>query len=356
MKKVLQSLRPYTPEKPLSELKSELGVSSLVRLSANENVYGTSPKVSEALLNWAAAGASQYPDSNASKLRAAVAKQFNLNQSSLVFGNGLDEIIQLICRVILEPDDEVLIPTPTFSEYQLHSSIEGAQIVPVELTADLDISLEKLKAAVTEKTKLIWLCNPNNPTGSVLSRQQILKFASGLPTTTLLVVDEAYIDFTDTNETLINDVEENENLIVLRTLSKAYGLANFRVGFAVCPNSLVSVFQTVRLPYNLSTAAEVAAVAALADQSFLSAGVQKIKESRQQLMKFFTGLKIQFVPSQTNFIFLKVEDENGLADELAKSGYLVRTGLLPGWLRITIGKPDDNLAIEKIVQTFISGK
>ncbi|MEE8824833.1 histidinol-phosphate aminotransferase [Lentilactobacillus sunkii] len=356
VKEAVKHLKPYVPELTLEQLKQQKGLKKLVRLSANENAYGTSPDVAKALDKWHYADSNLYPDSNAEELREIIASQFDIKPNKLIFGNGLDEIIELLSRVILEPGDEVLDPEPTFSEYALHSEIEGAKLKSVPLDDSGRIDLTALTREITPKTKMIWLCNPNNPTGTFLEPEAIRSFIAEVPKSVTVIVDEAYIDFTgNARDSVVPLTAEFENLVVLRTFSKAYGLANFRVGFAICSEPLIGYLQAVRLPYNLSTFAEIAATAAFKDQSFVAGAVKKIIDERQKWEHFLIKSGLPFYDSATNFIFFQVKggDANALHEFLLENGYLLRNGLRKDWLRVTIGRPEDNQAVQTLITKFL---
>lgn len=356
MKKIIQELNPYVPEKPLQQLQEELGLKKIVRLSANENPYGTSPEVKQAILNWNYDLSNRYPDSSAQELRDLVAEKFMLDPSQIVFGVGLDEVIVMLSRVFLQPGDEELVSIPTFSEYALHAEIEEAVIKKVATKANGQIDFSALLKSITAKTKLIWLCNPNNPTGTFETVASIEKFIQQVPKETMVLVDEAYIDFvTEENPTTtMNLTKKYPNIVVMRTFSKAYGLANFRVGYAVFSNQIAGEVQKVRLPYNVSSIAQTAAIAAFKDQGFVDEVVAKNAIERTKYEKLFQRLGLEFYHSQANFIFFKVSSAQELAQILLKNGYLIRTGLRPDWLRLSIGTPDDNLKIQKIITDFVS--
>ncbi|GAX02332.1 histidinol-phosphate transaminase [Secundilactobacillus silagei] len=355
VKKTIAKLTPYIPEKTIAELKQEQGLTKLVRLSANENEWGTSPKVAQAILDWGVKDANRYPDSEVTDLRQAIATGLNVDPEGLVFGDGLDEIIQLLSRTLLSPGDEVVLTQPTFSEYALHAEIEGAKMVNVPVDVSGVTDLNGMLAAITPATAMVWLCNPNNPTGTYVSHQAIAEFMAKVPKSVTVVVDEAYIDFVTAEKpaSVVDLLSKFTNLIVLRTFSKAYGLANFRVGFAVVDPQLAQTLQTVRLPYNLSTFAEIAASAAYSDQQFVQKVVTVVAEERQKWAAFFKQLNLLSYPSQANFVFFKVDQSAQLSQYLLKHGYLVRTGLGPDWLRITIGQPADNQAVQKLIREFV---
>lgn len=353
MKKVIEELQPYIPEKPLSELKQDLGLKKLVRLSANENPYGTSSKVKEAVINWAYSQSNRYPDGDATELRNLISKEFILDPKQIVFGVGLDEVIVMLSRVFLEPGDEELISTPTFSEYALHAEIEEAIIKKVPILNNGGINFSAMLKAITPKTKLVWICNPNNPTGTFETVEDIENFVSQVPQDTLVLVDEAYIDFVNAGKATAMDLTKKySNIVVMRTFSKAYGLANFRVGYAVFSKEIAEQVQKVRLPYNVNSVAQVAATAAFKDQEFVRDVVQKNKIERESFETYLNKKKLKYYSSQANFIFFEYPEAEKLADYLLHNGYLVRTGLKSGWLRLTIGTKEDNQTIKKLIDDF----
>lgn len=357
LKHTVKHLQPYTPEKPLADLKKELGLTSLVRMSANENPFGTSPEVKQAVANWDFTQSRDYPDSNASQLRMAVADHLHVASEQLVFGNGLDEVIALIARAFLEPGDEVVEPWPTFSEYRLHAEIEGAKVVDVPVQSETgNFDLTAMVQAITPQTKLVWLCNPNNPTGTLLSLAALTQFMRQVPEDILVLVDEAYIEFTDDypNTSAIGLLPQFDNLVVLRTFSKIYGLANFRVGFGIFPKQLVTYLQSVRLPYNLSTIAQLSAQAALADQGFVQTTRSRVQQARRSWETFLTNSALPHYASQTNFQFFQAPQNQAqaLKHQLLQHGFLVRDGLMPGWLRVTFGAADQNQAVQQVIHAF----
>lgn len=355
VKEAIKKLKPYIPEQTIAELMQEQGLTKLVRLSANENAWGTSPKVAEAILNWGVKDANRYPDSEVTGLRNAIAKGLQVDSEALVFGDGLDEIIQLLSRTLLSPDDEVVLTQPTFSEYALHAEIEGAKLVNVPVDESGLTDLKGMLAAITPATAMVWLCNPNNPTGTYVTHQAIDNFMAQVPQNVTVVVDEAYIDFVTVEKraSVVDLLAKFDNLVVLRTFSKVYGLANFRVGYAAMAPQQAKLLQTVRLPYNLSTFAEIAAEAAYSDQQFVQKIVDTVADERQRWLAFLKELKLQFYPSQANFVFFKITGAAKLSQQLLQNGYLVRTGLGPDWLRITVGKPADNQAVQNLIRSYV---
>lgn len=354
-KNAVENIEPYTPEVPIKKLQQELGLKNIVRLSANENPFGTSLAVKEAILNWDFTTAREYPDSNANDLRQAVAKFQNVLPEQLLFGCGLDEVIELIARTFLDEGDEVLEPWPTFSEYKLHATIENATVVDVPIrTSDGQFDLAQMCQKITPKTKLIWLCNPNNPTGTYIPVSTLKKFIDQVPEEVLILVDEAYVEFvTEPGETsAISLLKDCDHLVVMRTFSKIYGLANFRVGYAVIPEALIGKMQAVRLPYNLNDVSQLAAKAALSDQKFVQQTQARVATARNQWQDFLSQQGLKFYQSQANFIFFEAPQALKLKETLLQNGYLVRSGLQPDWLRVTFGTTAQNEAMQQVIKDF----
>lgn len=353
MKEEIKNLTAYIPELELSEVQAKYGLTKVVRLSANENPYGTSPKVKEVIKNENFLS-NYYPDSYANELRQLIAKYYHLKTDQIVFGVGLDEIIQLISRTFLQKGDQVIVSQPTFSEYALHAQIEGAKVVEVLVDKKGHTDFKAMLAKITPQTKLIWLCNPNNPTGVYEQPTKIESFLKEVPKDTLVLIDEAYIEFV-TNQaqnSCLPLLNKYENVAVLRTFSKVYGLANFRIGWVAFDSKLAHYLQTVRLPYNLATISQKVAVAAFLDQDFVSKTVTKNALERDKWLAFFEKQKIFHYESQTNFIFFQVKKAKKLAQYLLVNGYQIREGFKDNWLRLTVGQSKDNEQVQKLMIDF----
>ncbi len=354
LKKRVEQLQPYVPEQPLSQLRAELGIPEVVRMSANENPFGTTPAVKEAVRNWNFDDAHYYPDGDAMALREAVAARHGIDQEQLLFGCGLDEVIELTARTFLEPQDEVVEPWPTFGEYKIHAEIEDATVVDVPVLSNGQADLAGLLAAITPKTKLLWLCNPNNPTGTFIDATALGKFLAQVPEHVLIMVDEAYIDFVADAESqsAMQFLDQCDHMVVMRTFSKMYGLANFRVGYAVIPKALVTKMQAVRLPYNLSDVSQTAALAAFNDTEFVTQTRARVQAQRDGWHAFLAAEGFEAYESQANFIFFKAPNALALADYLKHQGFLLRTGLQEDWLRITLGTAEQNARVQALVRQF----
>ena len=358
MKKIIGQLKPYVPEEPAESVKARLGVERLVRLSANENPYGTSPKVRDVVLDYVTNNdANLYPDGNASSLRSVLADYWKVVENQLVIGVGLDEVISMVNKTFINAGDSIVISVPAFSEYGLNGLVEGAVIreVPcIEATGQYDF--KAMRQAVDDTTRLVWICNPNNPTGTYETVEDIRNFIAKVPKDTLVIIDEAYIDFVTSVDvpTARALLDEFPNVAIMRTFSKAYGLANYRVGYMMTPLELANYMQTIRLPYNLNTLSQVAAEAAFDDQAFLTRTISQNAEERAKWESLFDELGIHYYKSEANFIFFSVSDAEGLADAWLKEGYQVRRGQRDGWLRLTIPMAQDGAVMRGILKQFMN--
>ncbi|WP_294974732.1 histidinol-phosphate transaminase [uncultured Leuconostoc sp.] len=355
MKESIKNMKAYQAELPAEVVKAKYGLSHLARLSANESVYGPSPKVAQVIKTTADDILGYYPDGQATALREAVAKHDQVAPDNLVFGVGADELIQLLTRTVLTPGANIVIPDPTFGEYAMHAQIEQADTKKIPVTlATGQVDFDAMLAAVDENTEMVWLANPNNPTGVFEKRTAILAFLEKLPKAVILVVDEAYYDFVDEPDaTVAKDVENYTNLVVLRTLSKAYGLANLRVGYGIMQEPLYGVMQAVRLPYNLNTYQIIGGTAAIKDQDYLNQVVTTTQVERKLFQTFLRDNNLTFYDSQTNFIWIKVGDTAKVGEYLLSQGYQVNDHLNSEWIRIALGTAEDNAGMREAILTVI---
>lgn len=358
IKEQLRGLPSYKPGKPIEEVQKEFGLEKVVKLASNENPFGSSPKAAEAIQAMAA-NTAIYPDGYAATLREAVANKIGVEQDQLIFGNGSDEVIQFLCRALLTPETNTVMAKPTFSQYKLNATIEGAQLreIPViEGKHDLDGML----AAIDENTRIVWVCNPDNPSGTYINKDDFTQFLKRVPNHVLVVSDEAYAEYVRASDypDTISLVNEFSNLIVLRTFSKAYGLAGLRVGYGVTNSEFALSLDPVRPPFNNSTFAHAAAIAALQDDEFLQESVRKNSEGLAQFEAFCEKHNLYYYPSQANFIlidFKKSGDE--VFDYLIKRGFIVRSGEALGFptcVRITVGNKEENEELFSVIEEMLS--
>ncbi|MFC7394472.1 histidinol-phosphate transaminase [Scopulibacillus cellulosilyticus] len=340
VKNQLLSLKAYEPGKSVEEIKKDYGLAKITKLNSNENPYGSSPKAAEALANLSSQFAI-YPDGGAMNLRAKVASHLDVDEDQIIFGAGLDEVIQIISRALLTPDSNTVMASPTFSQYKLHAVIEGAEIREIA-TVDGCHDLNTMLSQIDSQTRIVWICNPNNPTGTYVNETALKNFISRVPKETLVVIDEAYYEYVTAEDFphSLSLLKDFDNVMVLRTFSKAYGLAGLRVGYGVGNKEFIQRLEVTRLPFNTSRLAQIAAEAALEDQDFIQGCVKINEKGLNELQAFCKRHKIDFYPSQANFIFIKTDKGHELYESLLQKGYIVR--LFPNGIRITIGTEEEN--------------
>jgi histidinol-phosphate aminotransferase len=344
-REAIRGLTTYRPGTPIEEVKRALKLSSVIKLASNENALGPSPKA-VAALRAAVGDLHRYPDSTCRLLRERLSKRLRVSPESLVFGNGSDELIVLALRAFVDPGDEVVVAAPTFLIYELQARACGASVTVVPLK-NLRYDLSAMKAAVSPHTKLVFIANPDNPTGTYVAKRELETFLRGLPSGTIVFMDEAYYEFADAKDyprTL--PMVMQRALIVTRTFSKAYGLAGLRVGYGVAQPSLIAAMEAVREPFNVNSLAQAAAAAALEDAAFLAKSRRLVQEGRRYLTKELGALKLRHVPSVTNFILVQLGPRApDVGRALLRRGIIVREmsgWKLDGFLRVTIGTMPEN--------------
>ena len=350
----LESVTPYEAGKPLEMLVAELGLAELIRLSANENPLGASPRAVEAVRR-EAPNIYLYPDGGSAALRDALAHGLGISPEQIVVGNGADELITLIALAAFEPGDEIVMPHPSFEPYATGANIAGARIVPSPL-AGYETDLEDIRRRVTPKTKAIFLCSPHNPATTIIRRQPLVSFLEGLgDDPPLIVLDEAYRDFADDPEYPdgVSLLVRHPRLLVLRTFSKIAGLAGLRVGYAIAAAETIDRLNRVRAPYNVNRLGQVAALAALEDIEHTTRTRTLVLRERAHLAAGLTRLGIAFAPSQANFMLVRVKNAASARENLLRGGILVRDGTavgFPGHLRISIGTREVNDRLLKLLE------
>lgn len=352
----VRNVTPYFPGKPVAEVRRELSLSRVVKLASNENPYGSSPRA-QAALKRASRELHRYPEGSSPLLREAFAALCRVQPSQVVIGSGSDELIRLLCEVLLSPDDEVVVSQHSFIRFKQHAALMGAKVIEVPMT-DWTHDLETMGRAASARTKLVFVANPNNPTGTYNSRAEILALLDRLPEQTLLVVDEAYYHYAESEADYPRDlptwVRRRPNLVVLRTFSKAYGLAGSRVGAAVADQELVGWLDRVRLPFNAGLPAQEAALAALADKPFLRRCVGAVRRHREALARRLRGLGLCVGDSAANFLFVQTPlPGRELFRRLLEDGVVIRPldeyGLTHH-ARISVGTPGENRALVRALE------
>lgn len=342
--KGIQKLKPYIPGKPIIALGRELGIHHALKLASNENPLGCSPKISDAIAHL---DLSRYPDGSGYELTSALAKKYQIDPNMITLGNGSNDILDMIARVFLAPKDESLFSQYAFAVYALSSQAVGAilKIVPAKQYGH---DLEAMFNAITDKTKVIWIANPNNPTGTWLDADALHSFLKTVPQHIIVVIDEAYIEYV--TDTTFPDsrlwLPEFANLIVTRTFSKAYGLAALRVGYSLSNPDIADLLNRVRQPFNVNALAQKAACIALSDQAFIQKTVTLNQQGMQQMQQGLENLNCTLIPSRGNFILIDFNQDVSKIDfALQKKGIITRPvanyGLMTH-LRISLGLEDEN--------------
>ena len=343
----LKNIPKYPFGKPKSAVSAELFKGKIVKINSNENTIGVSPKAIEAAEK-ILSNLNLYPESKNLELRRKVAQKFQIQPENVFIGNGAGEIIYYAAIAFLNNGDEVIVPEVTYPLYLIAFKMMRANVVKSAMNG-YKIDTGKIQELITEKTKMIALCNPNNPTGDIINKDEMFRFIKKIPDDVLLIIDEAYIDFADNND-LLDTVSEikngRKNLYVIRTLSKAYGLAGLRIGYGIGDTSINDEMQKIKLPFNISLITQYAAEAALKDDDFLNKTVATIKKERNFLYEELNKMNLNYVKSSTNFILIDVKrDSSDTTLELEKRGIMVRDAApygIKNCIRVTIGKRDQN--------------
>jgi len=344
----VQGLHPYQAGKPVDELERELGISNIVKLASNENPLGMSVSAKEAI-QAELSGLARYPDANGFHLKTAIAQKFSLNIDQITLGNGSNDLLEIIARSFVSANDEVIFSEHAFVVYPMVTQAIGAKAVQVP-ALNYGHDLKAMRAAVSAKTKMIFIANPNNPTGTLLEPQALYEFIKSIPEQIIVVLDEAYYEFIAANKKVnsLAWVCEFSNLIVCRTFSKAYGLAGLRVGFSVSSAVITDILNRVRQPFNCNSLALAAAKAALLDETFIAQSVELNNHGLAQLTQYFEAKGIEYIPSSGNFItFDTAQDGSVVYQQLLQLGVIVRPiggyGYgLPRHLRVSIGTQQEN--------------
>ncbi|QHT62190.1 histidinol-phosphate transaminase [Paenibacillus lycopersici] len=346
-RQALDTIKPYTPGKPIWEVQQEYGLDRVVKLASNENSLGPSPKALEAIQ--ARLGElHRYPDGLSSNLVNALAQEFGLASDNFVVTNGGDELIVLISQAYLEKGDEIIVPDPTFSEYAFGANLMESPIVKVPLRDGFRYAAEDLLAAVTEKTKIVYLCSPNNPTGTYLPEAELRSFLDRLPERVLVVIDVAYKHYVTADDYSdgIALVREGYPVIALHTFSKIYGLAGIRVGFGAAPSAVIRTLLKVKEPFNVNALAEAAATAALHDEAHIGASRRMNEEGREQLYAGFRKLSMPYTESMANFVLVEIgEQAERIYQQLLERGIIVRYAKswgFPNHFRVSVGTHEEN--------------
>ncbi len=341
----IERLIPYPPGKPIEELERELGITGSIKLASNENPIGPSPMAVKAILD-NVNKLNRYPDGSSYYLKEKISAVFGLPMERIITGNGSNELIELTIRAFLSPGDEVIQAFPTFLVYEKVVNGAGGELVSVDLKG-FKVSLDDIKKAITPKTKIIFVNNPNNPTGTGLSKEDMLDFIKAVPEDIIVVIDEAYIEFSSDRVAKGTDLlDERDRLIVMRTFSKLYGLAGLRVGYGFSSSEIVDYINRIRQPFNANLLAQAAAVAALDDNDFVTKTLNLVKDGLKYLYENLEEMGLEYLPTETNFFLIKVPaGGKNIYQRMLKEGVIIRSMDSYGlgeYVRINVGLPEEN--------------
>jgi histidinol-phosphate aminotransferase len=323
--KYISSLNPYQPGKPIKEVQREMGIDKVYKMASNENPFGISEKVKKALINFLPE-AHRYPIGNVYYLKMKLSDKLNISPEKLIFGAGSNEIIEFLFRTFVKKGEESLSFAPSFSVYGLIAQAIESKCNWIPTNEDFSVNFDALANAINEKTRLIFLANPNNPTGTYFNEEKLIAFLDKVPEDTIVVIDEAYVEFVDANDfpNSISLMDKYPNIVIMRTFSKAYGLASLRIGYAIGQPECIDMMNRVRQPFNINMAAQVAAEAVLDDNDFLIKTIEEVKNGKKDFYSRLDEIGLEYIPSQTNFILIKVGDGKTVFEQLMKKGVIVR--------------------------------
>jgi histidinol-phosphate aminotransferase len=353
----LCDLVAYEPGKPIDETARELGLdpSQIVKLASNENPLGPSPLAKTAMLQ-ALEDAHIYPDGGGYRLRSAIAESFDMELSNVVLGNGSNEIIELLCHTFLNRETELIAAKHAFVVYKLMATLFGAKYVEVPDPGFIH-DLDAMADAITADTRLVFVANPNNPTGTMVGQAAIDRFMARVPEHVIVVFDEAYFEFPDSPPDTLKYIREGRNVCVLRTFSKIHGLAALRVGYGLASKNIAALLQKARQPFNVNSIAQAGALAALADAEHIA----KTREVNRTGMVFYekelTTRGLEFVPSHANFLLVKTGAGDQVFRDMLKQGVIVRamsSYKLPEWVRISVGTESQNHRCLEVLDSVLA--
>mgnify|MGYP006412302659 FL=1 len=344
----IADIKPYEPGKPLIEVQQKYKISNVIKLASNENPFGFSLEVNDAVSEHLK-DMNRYPESTAHTLNNKLAKKFHVAPENIVLGNGSDDIIALLAHGFLNPGDEALMPLPSFLMYEI--SVKTAKGLPVMVPlTDYSTNLEGLVEKISSKTRLIFITNPFNPTGSTITYNEFNEFSQKVPNDVIIIVDEAYIEFVR-DDAVYNSLKkplQDPRVVTLRTFSKAYGLAGFRVGYGIMDPEIAEILNRIRQPFNVNTLAQEAGVAAIGDEQFLNKSIQTTHESLDFLFDELSNLGIHCLPTQSNFFMMDLKkDATKVFEKMLQLGIIVRSMKSYGFdtfIRVNTGTKKENIA------------
>jgi histidinol-phosphate aminotransferase len=355
----IQAIAPYVPGKPIEELEREYGITDSVKLASNENPLGPSPAAMAAVRE-SLERLHRYPDGAGHLLTAKIAEKNGVEAANVIIGNGSDDVIALLVRALVRPGDRVIVPKPSFLMYAITANAAGAVVDAVPLK-DMAMDLDGMAARITDTTRLVFICNPNNPTGTVVGQSVFDAFMENIPDGVVVVVDEAYIEFVRRPDCLRTGrtMDLKRPLVTLRTFSKAYGLAGLRVGYGIMPAALAEVLHRVRQPFNVNAVAQTAAAAALDDQAFLEASVAVVHRGLDWLYARIEEMGLRYYPTESNFFLVDVgRPADAVFQGMLRHGVIVRSMTsygFPTCIRINVGLDRENERFIAALDAVLNG-
>ncbi|MFH2066770.1 MAG: histidinol-phosphate transaminase [Pseudomonadota bacterium] len=352
----IAGIKPYVPGKPMEELEREMGIRNSIKLASNENPLGPSPKAMAAVQQ-ELRKVNRYPEGGGYYLTRKLSEKYNIPPENMVLGNGSDDIIGMLTKAFLQPGDEAIMPFPSFLMYEIMVQVAGATPVMVPLSL-FSIDLGAMAERVTEKTRMIFITHPNNPTGSIIKENDFCAFLKKIPEQVIVVLDEAYIEFVRDSSSLysLSHLKTDERIVILRTFSKAYGLAGLRIGYGFMDTRISSLLHRVRQPFNVNALAQHAATAALDDIDFLEKTLALVHDGMDFSYTVLDRMGLSYLPSQANFLMIKVGNADSVFHKLLQEGVIVRSMTsygFPDYIRLTMGLKTENerffKALEKVL-------
>lgn len=355
-KSSLRQIAPYQQGKQIQDIKRQYQIDRIVKLSSNENPYGYADAVRQFLASYEPAF-DIYPDGHTAQLRKDLAYKLKVSESEIIFGSGSEEIVQMICRAYLFQGVNTVMATPTFPQYKHNAIIEGAKIKEIP-TIEGHHDLNGMLEAIDQDTNVIWLCSPNNPTGTPITKQDFIAFMDTCPQHVLVVLDEAYYEYLDKTKDLhaMEQIQKYNNLIILRTFSKAYGLAGLRIGYGVANKQIINQLNVVRGPFNTTSIAQQIAQIALANEAFIEKTRQQNVKVKLDFQVFLDNIGWHYYTSETNFLLVSTPTSGTkVFDYLIQHGFIVRPGELlgiPNTIRFTLGLQDDMYRMQELLSLY----
>ena len=342
----LEDIKPYEPGRPIELVEKELGITEAIKLASNESPYAPFPKVLEAMRE-SLLDVNRYPDGGSTFLREGLSNKLGVPASRIMVGQGSNELLRLLANVLLDPGDEAVMADPSFIVYPTVTKLMNAKPILVPLK-DHAHDLDAMAKAITPRTKMVFICNPNNPTGTIVTRDEVERFIESVPEDVVIVFDEAYFELVRDNNypNGMDYINEDRPIVVLRTFSKVHGLAGCRIGYGIAPEFIITAVNKVREPFNVTSVAQAGALASLECDTAVEERSRLNTQGLEYLYKEFKRMGLDYIPSHANFILVDIGiDDRMMSLELMKRGIIVRSGDIfgyPKYFRVTVGTPEEN--------------